>query len=281
MTRGHLETDPDAISPRPPTRPISSARIRRRPAPATSTCPTRSASASTPTSRCRDTLKRAIPGLLRFLDSTPPMTTSNTAAHHRPRRLRPHPPHRPRRRSRRRRAEAGHPRSTSRRKGHVVTDFGAYSHESVDYPDFAETVCRDVLAERGRLRHPRLQERHRHEHRRQSLPAHPRRAGRQSPTTPRSPASTTTPTSSASPPITSTPAQVAEDRRDLPQHRLRGRPPRAARGKARAARHLATPSHPSLAEADPGDLPRDRSGESSGSSKTSNSSPAKTSPAAP
>ena len=32
------------------------------------------------------------------------------------------------------------------RKGHVVADFGAHSSESVDYPDYAEPVCRQVLA---------------------------------------------------------------------------------------------------------------------------------------
>ncbi len=36
--------------------------------------------------------------------------------------------------------------NTFRAKGHIVSDFGAYSHESVDYPDYAEPVCRDVLA---------------------------------------------------------------------------------------------------------------------------------------
>lgn len=32
------------------------------------------------------------------------------------------------------------------RKGYVITDFGTYSSESVDYPDFAEAVSRDVVA---------------------------------------------------------------------------------------------------------------------------------------
>lgn len=38
--------------------------------------------------------------------------------------------------------------------GHEVHDLGCYSHDSVDYPDFAKAVCQEVLdqkAERGIL----------------------------------------------------------------------------------------------------------------------------------
>src|SRR5438105_1966155 len=32
------------------------------------------------------------------------------------------------------------------KKGFVVSDFGSFSEDSVDYPDYAEAVCREVLA---------------------------------------------------------------------------------------------------------------------------------------
>ena len=95
----------------------------------------------------RDTLKKALPGILQYLDSVPTMTTSQPSS-----------------------ASASTPSTAVRplrvalgadhggvelkhvihqhlsRKGHVVSDFGAYSHEAVDYPDYAEPVCRDVLS---------------------------------------------------------------------------------------------------------------------------------------
>ncbi len=33
------------------------------------------------------------------------------------------------------------------KKGHIVSDFGSFSEESVDYPDYAGTVCRELLAD--------------------------------------------------------------------------------------------------------------------------------------
>jgi RpiB/LacA/LacB family sugar-phosphate isomerase len=94
----------------------------------------------------RDTLKKAIPGILKHLDSAPPMTPSNSsptstgpAAAVRPMRIAIAADH-----GGVELKQAIHQHLS--RKGHIVSDFGAYSHESVDYPDYAEPVCRDVLA---------------------------------------------------------------------------------------------------------------------------------------
>ncbi len=93
----------------------------------------------------RDTIKRALPNLLKFLEPTAPMTTpqSITAS-----------PTSPSTRTLRialagdhggvELKQAVHAHLT--KKGHVVTDFGAFSHDSVDYPDFAETVAHHVIA---------------------------------------------------------------------------------------------------------------------------------------
>jgi ribose 5-phosphate isomerase B len=56
------------------------------------------------------------------------------------------------------------------KKGYIVSDFGTYSQESVDYPDFADAVTREVTRRHGGLRHSRLQKRDRHEYRRDRHP---------------------------------------------------------------------------------------------------------------
>src|SRR3954467_1132011 len=97
----------------------------------------------------RDTLKKAIPGILQYLNSTSFMTPSNTS----PSSSAAVAPVRPMRIA----IAADHGgvelkqaiRQQLSRKGHIVSDFGAYSHESVDYPDYAEPVCRDVLADKA------------------------------------------------------------------------------------------------------------------------------------
>ncbi len=93
----------------------------------------------------RDTIKRSLPGLIRFLDQssvmTSPQPTPATApsASTRPLRLALGADH------------GGfelkktiHAHLT--KKGYVVTDFGVNSADAVDYPDYAETVARHVLA---------------------------------------------------------------------------------------------------------------------------------------
>ena len=94
----------------------------------------------------RDTLKQAIPSLLRFLDSpsamNQPATPSAPAA--------PAPSLRPLRIA----LGADHGGFELKqavfqyltKKGHVIADFGVNSGESVDYPDYADPVCRQVLA---------------------------------------------------------------------------------------------------------------------------------------
>ena len=94
---------------------------------------------------CRDTIKRSLPSILRFLQpdsqmSTPQTTTAPTAA--------------PATRTLRIALGADHGgielkqavHAHLTKKGCVVTDFGAFSHDSVDYPDFAETVCHHLIA---------------------------------------------------------------------------------------------------------------------------------------
>ncbi len=92
---------------------------------------------------CRDSIKRALPGLLRFLAPTPvmssPQSTTATA---------------PSTRTLRIALGADHGgfelkkiiQAHLAKKGHVVTDFGVNSAESVDYPDYAESVAQHILA---------------------------------------------------------------------------------------------------------------------------------------
>jgi RpiB/LacA/LacB family sugar-phosphate isomerase len=94
---------------------------------------------------CRDTIKRAIPGIVRFLNHSSPMTTPETTTATPPASA-----------TRTLRIALGadhggvelkqaiHTHLT--KKGYVVSDFGAYSHESVDYPDYAETVAKHLIA---------------------------------------------------------------------------------------------------------------------------------------
>lgn len=93
----------------------------------------------------RDLIQRALPGLLRYLDQNAPMTTPQsapvpqTASPVRPLRLAIAADH-----GGVEVKQAVHDHLSKR--GMVVTDFGAFSHDSVDYPDFAETVCRELIA---------------------------------------------------------------------------------------------------------------------------------------
>jgi RpiB/LacA/LacB family sugar-phosphate isomerase len=93
----------------------------------------------------RDLILQALPGLLRHLDQPESMTTPQPAAT-------PEPTNstRPLRLA----IAADHGGVEVKKavheflskKGHIVADFGAFSHDSVDYPDFAETVCREMIA---------------------------------------------------------------------------------------------------------------------------------------
>ena len=92
----------------------------------------------------RDLIQKALPGILRQLDPTDTMSTSQTA---------PTAPTATPARPLRLAIAADHGgvevkqavHAHLSKKGHIVQDFGAHSHESVDYPDFAETVAREVL----------------------------------------------------------------------------------------------------------------------------------------
>ncbi|HEV7867801.1 MAG TPA: ribose 5-phosphate isomerase B [Chthoniobacteraceae bacterium] len=97
----------------------------------------------------RDAIKRALPSVLQYLDHSEPMISPQTApllapSSDRPLRIAIAADH-----GGVEVKQAVHDYLS--RKGHVVSDFGAFSHESVDYPDFAETVCRDLIAEQSDL----------------------------------------------------------------------------------------------------------------------------------
>jgi len=93
---------------------------------------------------CRDMLQEALPSLLNFLDPDTAMTPSSQPATQTTNSTRPL----------RIALGADHGGVELKqvihqhlsRKGYIISDFGAYSHESVDYPDFAEPVCRSVIS---------------------------------------------------------------------------------------------------------------------------------------
>jgi RpiB/LacA/LacB family sugar-phosphate isomerase len=100
---------------------------------------------------CRDWLRTAIPGILRYVspENSSTMSTSATPTEStpascatRPLRLAIGCDH------------AGYELKLAvnaflRRRGDIVTDLGASSRDSVDYPDFAEAVCQEIIAGRA------------------------------------------------------------------------------------------------------------------------------------
>ena len=97
---------------------------------------------------CRDTIKRALPGIIKFIDpasssmSSPQPTAAaapQSPASTHPLRIALGADH-----GGIELKQAIHAHLS--KKGFVVSDFGAYSHESVDYPDYAEPVCRHLIA---------------------------------------------------------------------------------------------------------------------------------------
>jgi len=97
---------------------------------------------------CRDTIRRSLPSLLRFLQSDSTMSTMPTTT------TAPAPAAPASTRTLRIALGADHGglelkqtvHTHLTKKGYIVTDFGAFSHDSVDYPDYAETVCHHLLA---------------------------------------------------------------------------------------------------------------------------------------
>ncbi len=98
--------------------------------------------------QCRDTIHAALPSVLNFIDQ--PMTTSDSATHVAPSASTPGS-------SRPLRIALGADHGGAElkkvvhqhlsKKGYIVSDFGANSPEkSVDYPDYADAVSRDVAA---------------------------------------------------------------------------------------------------------------------------------------
>ena len=93
--------------------------------------------------QCRDLLAEALPSLIRFMDQPEKMPDAlpPTSTITRPLRIA---------------LGADHGGVDLKRKvqahlaarGYVVSDFGAFTGESVDYPDYADAVCREVVASR-------------------------------------------------------------------------------------------------------------------------------------
>jgi glycine hydroxymethyltransferase len=93
--------------------------------------------------RCRDTIKRALPSVLAFIDNNArkPAMTPPTSTATKPLRVA---------------LGADHGGVDLKRalqsylsgKGHIVSDFGTFSEDSVDYPDYADAVCKEVIASR-------------------------------------------------------------------------------------------------------------------------------------
>ena len=93
--------------------------------------------------RTRNAIREALPSILRFIDQPDPMTTTQptaqTTTSTRPLRIALGADH-----GGFALKQAIHEHLS--KKGHIVTDFGTHSADSVDYPDYAELVSRDVLA---------------------------------------------------------------------------------------------------------------------------------------
>lgn len=90
---------------------------------------------------CRDTIKKALPSILTFIDQAAqhPIMTPPIATDSRPLRIALGADH------------GGIDLKNSIHshlagKGFVVTDFGSFSEDSVDYPDYADSVCREIAA---------------------------------------------------------------------------------------------------------------------------------------
>ena len=90
--------------------------------------------------RCRDRINAALPSLLQFINKhqQQPMTTTATA-NRQPLRIAIAADH-----GGFELKKAVHAHLTG--KGNVVADFGAFTPESVDYPDYAALVCNEVIA---------------------------------------------------------------------------------------------------------------------------------------
>ena len=99
--------------------------------------------------QCRDTIKKALPSVVQFVDQSAPMTspeptaipasTSTSGNSPRPLRIALGADH-----GGVELKQAVHEHLS--KKGYIVSDFGTYSSESVDYPDFAEAVTRQVTS---------------------------------------------------------------------------------------------------------------------------------------
>jgi RpiB/LacA/LacB family sugar-phosphate isomerase len=105
--------------------------------------------------QCRDTIKKALPSILQFIESAragkdrPQTSKDKPQTMNTPQAAGGVSPHRPLRVA----LGADHGGVQLKqtvhehlsRKGYVITDFGTNSSDSVDYPDFAEAVSRDVI----------------------------------------------------------------------------------------------------------------------------------------
>ncbi len=93
--------------------------------------------------QCRDVLRKALPAVLDFIDQSKPktMNTPPLASATKPLRIALGADHGGVELKRKIQAYLGG-------KGFVVSDFGTFSEASVDYPDYADAVCREIIANR-------------------------------------------------------------------------------------------------------------------------------------
>ncbi len=94
--------------------------------------------------RARDVIKKALPSVLAFIDKTSPPSAMNppTDSTTKPLRIALGGDHGGFELKRK-------VQSFLADKGHIVSDFGSFSEESVDYPDYADAVCKEIVAGRS------------------------------------------------------------------------------------------------------------------------------------
>jgi len=89
--------------------------------------------------QCRDRIKAALPGILNFINQADASMSTPSSTSTRPLRIALGADH-----GGFELKKAIHDHLSA--KGHLVSDFGAFAAQSVDYPDYAELVCHEVVA---------------------------------------------------------------------------------------------------------------------------------------
>ncbi len=89
--------------------------------------------------QCRDQIKAALPSILNSINQADASMTTSPSTSTRPLRIALGADH-----GGFELKKSIHDHLSS--KGHLISDFGAFTAQSVDYPDYAELVCREVIA---------------------------------------------------------------------------------------------------------------------------------------